>query len=112
MILSDVAEIYAGHPFRGAVTHSEDGDVRVLQGKDIDAAQVIVWGNVARTRIMSKKEPVWLRSGDIVFAARGARNYSVLLGDVAEKNAVLPAIFRDPLPFDQPRPARIFMLAT
>lgn len=87
------AAIKSGHPFRGAVKDAADGDVRVVQGKDIDPLKGILWTEVARTSINSRNEPVWLRKDDILFAARGARNYAVRIQDVPAQSLCSPQFY-------------------
>jgi len=77
--LNDIANISAGHPFRGAVPEQEDGDCYAVQVRDIDIDGQISWSNIIRTRITGRKTPDWLREGDIIFAARGTRNLATCI---------------------------------
>lgn len=85
--LGDIADIGAGFPFRGAVTATREGDALVVQMKNIDAEQGVDWSSVTRTNLPGKKEPDWLKDGDIIFAARGSKNYAALVV-AAPRNAV------------------------
>lgn len=80
--LTELAEIRAGHPFRGIVPKVADGNAYALQMRDIAADGSIAWPGVVRTQVEGRREPDWLRPGDIVFAARGLKNYAVCLGEV------------------------------
>ncbi|MGP3002640.1 restriction endonuclease subunit S [Serratia bockelmannii] len=76
--LGDIATIRSGYTFRGAIESVPDGDVRILQIKDLeqdwqadhDALPVISWEQ--------RVEPPFLGQGEIVVAARGNRNVAVV----------------------------------
>lgn len=85
--LNDLVEVKAGHPFRGSVPKVADGNAFALQMRDINPDQGIDWAGLTQTQIDGKKDPQWLRPGDVVFVARGGRNYAVCLREVP-----LPAV--------------------
>lgn len=76
--IGDLADIRSGYTFRGAVEPVADGNVRILQIKDLeldwqrdyDALPAISWEQ--------RVEPPFLRQGEIVVAARGNRNVAVV----------------------------------
>ncbi|EPY6978861.1 restriction endonuclease subunit S [Klebsiella oxytoca] len=76
--LGQIAGIRSGHTLRGAITPDPEGDVRLLQIKDLDqdwqfndkALPTVVW----EQRIA----PPFLEQGEIVVAARGNRNLAVV----------------------------------
>lgn len=81
--LKDLAEVRAGHPFRGSVPPVENGNARVIQMRDISPEGRVAWATLTRTRLTSThKTPDWLRDGDVLFAARGGRNYAICLSEV------------------------------
>lgn len=81
MLLSEWVDIRAGHPFRGPVPASEQGAVRVIQMRDVcpDPLAPVDWAQLVRTDLTGARHPGWLRAGDVLFSARGARNYAVCL---------------------------------
>lgn len=81
-LLRNLVEVKAGHPFRGSVPPSEDGNAFVLQMRDLTDDGDVRWNALVRTQLDERKEIQWLRQGDIVFVARGARNYAVCLPEV------------------------------
>lgn len=81
-ILHDYAEVRAGHPFRGSVPETADGSALTVQMRDVNPSHGVAWANVARTNPTGRKKPDWLRPGDILFLARGARNFAVYLDEV------------------------------
>ena len=93
MKLLDVVTIAAGHPFRGKILEKSGSGVRAIQMKDVSIDQGVLWGGVTETEIAGKKSPDWLMNGDILFAARGARNYAVLIDGVLDKVVSAPQFY-------------------
>lgn len=79
MLLGDVAEIRAGHPFRGKIPEIAGGDAYVVQIRDIDENGLISWDTLIATEIKGRKSPDWLQQGDILFTARGYRNIAAFV---------------------------------
>ena len=80
--LQDFADVQAGYPFRGSVPAVVDGNARALQMRDITPDGVADWHTMTQTDIGSARDEQLLRAGDIVFVARGVRNYAVCLAEV------------------------------
>lgn len=81
--LKDLAEVRAGHPFRGSVPVASHGNARVIQMRDISPEGDVPWDALVRTKIAAPhKPPNWLRDGDVLFVARGGRNYAIGLARV------------------------------
>ena len=91
--LADIADIRPGYPFRGAIKDLADGDALAVQMKNADPVRGVDWPLVARTALTGKRDPDWLRSGDVLFAARGSRNYAVHIGVPPEKAVCSPHFF-------------------
>jgi hypothetical protein len=75
--LDALATISAGHPIRDAVRDMPGGETAVVQIKNVDAETGVDWPAVARTHLTGRREPDWLRPGDVIFSARGMRNVAV-----------------------------------
>ena len=69
----------AGFPFRGSINEVPGGAVLAVQMKDVDPALGVTWPTVLRTRLPGRKEPDWLRPGDLLFVSRGSRFHAVCL---------------------------------
>jgi restriction endonuclease S subunit len=80
--LSALATVQAGHPFRGSVPAVAGGNAFVLQMRDVTPAGGIAWHQLVQTQIDTRKPVHWLQRGDVVFVARGARNYAVCVAEV------------------------------
>lgn len=90
--LKRLADVRAGHPFRGSVPLVDGGNTQVIQMRDVSPDGTVAWANLARTHIAAKRSPDWLRDGDVLFVARGARNYAVCLSQ-APSGAVCSQYF-------------------
>lgn len=77
--LSELADISAGHPVRGAVDDVSAGDVFMLQMRDIDEEHGVNWPSVVRLTPPGKRAPNFLMEGDVVFTSRGAKNVAVAM---------------------------------
>jgi restriction endonuclease S subunit len=101
MRLSKYAGIASGHPFRGSIPEKTGSGIRVVQLKDASAQGGIDWSTTFETESESKREPEWLQAGDILFAARGSRNYAVIVGEHAGKALAAPHFFVIKIKSDQ-----------
>lgn len=91
--LDALATISAGHPIRDAVRDMPGGEVAVVQIKNVDAATGVDWPAVARTKLTGRRDPDWLRSGDVIFSARGQRNVAVCVEQPPPKAVCSPHFF-------------------
>ena len=91
--LKDLADIRQGHPFRGAIAEIRGGSVAVVQMKDVSRSGIKSCDQLIRTEIQGRKEPDWLRDGDILFTARGASNYAALVMGVSARTVCSPHLY-------------------
>ena len=91
--LKQIATIRAGHPFRGKIEEDPNGNARVVQMKDVDADRGVNWDGLVVTDLPGKKQPDWLKPGDLLFAARGNRNFALLLEEVPFDTVLSPHFF-------------------
>lgn len=93
LLVGQVAAVQAGYPFRGAIEGAPDGGVIALQMKDVDPESGVGWAGALRTHLPGRKVPSWLQQGDLLFVAKGARFYAVVV-DLPPMPAVCgPAFF-------------------
>ena len=91
--LREVATITAGHPIRDAVRDLPGGEIAVVQIKNVDAETGVDWSAVARTHLTSRREPDWLKPGDVLFSARGGRNVAICMDQPPPKAVASPHFF-------------------
>lgn len=80
--LANFADIQGGHPFRGTIPADPNGNALALQIRDASPEGVTDWSTLVRTSLDSFKDTAWLRTGDVVFAARGQNNYALCLDEI------------------------------
>lgn len=81
MKLKQLVSISAGYPFRGRIDEKADSAVLAVQMKDVSPRHGIHWPSCTRTELNGRREPDWLRPGDILVIARGSHNYAVMVGN-------------------------------
>lgn len=91
--LCDIADIRLGHPFRGTVKQYDKGGVHVVQVRDTEPTGEINRYTMVETVLNTKKQPDWLQNGDVLFVAKGAKHYSVLVEQVLERTVCSPHFF-------------------
>jgi restriction endonuclease S subunit len=91
--LGSLAAITAGHPIRDAVRNVPGGDTAVVQIKNVSADAGVDWPTVAKTTLTGRREPDWLKPGDILFSARGQRNVAVCLNQPPTRAVCSPHFF-------------------
>ena len=91
--LADVSEISAGYPLRTSVDGLEPGDAHLVQLRDVTPEAGVKWSGVKQVTLPSKKQPVWLRSSDVIFSARGTRNLAYALEGLPAQTVCAPQFF-------------------
>lgn len=85
MKLKKIAQIQSGYINRGKIEANENGSCLLMQAKDVDAVNLSYFSET-----LVRFDPRWsgkdwfLEHGDILFMARGAKNYSLLIDKVPE----------------------------
>lgn len=79
MNLKNLAILMAGHPIRGGITDTPEGEVSVVQIKDADPETGIKTEQLYRINLGGRKKPDYLCEGDILFMGRGYRIFAVLV---------------------------------
>jgi hypothetical protein len=92
MLLSKLAKIQSGHHSRGKIEPREDGSHFILQARDVDVQRLSyrLERLIRFNPVMSRTDWI-LKTDDILFMARGARNFSVLIQQLP--NSVLAAAY-------------------
>lgn len=92
-ILCEVADVFSGYPFRGTIPADENGDVHVVQVRDTRATGEVFQDEMVKVILPGKKAPNWLRSGDVLFVAKGVKHFSALVEDLPVKTVCSPHFF-------------------
>lgn len=89
MRLGDLAELTTGYSFRGKVLPDEDGDLTVLQIKDLNMDGRVDAADALRIRGDRVYDKHLLRAGDVLFQSRGMQNPAAVLDEPLRAIAAL-----------------------
>lgn len=98
MNLGGLAEIQMGYPFRSRLEPDPQGDVAVIQMKDIDDANLLHTEEAIRVTLPQVKARHLLRAGDLLFRSRGRSN-----GAAQVLEGIGPAVLSAPMLLIRPR---------
>jgi hypothetical protein len=79
--VGDLTSLQGGYPFRSSIEESAEGGIMAVQMKDVDPDRGVNWSGVIRTSIAGRKQPYWLKAGDVLFVSKGARFYAVCIDE-------------------------------
>jgi len=80
MKLKKIAKIQSGYISRGRIVPRKDGTCLLMQAKDVSAGHLSYRADALVRFMPTLSGKDWfLKTGDILFMARGARNFSVLI---------------------------------
>jgi hypothetical protein len=74
-----VSEVRMGYTFRSRLEPEMDGDVAVIQMKDIDDSNLLHPEGLARIRMPELKDRHLVQEGDLMFRSRGVTNTAALV---------------------------------
>lgn len=86
-----------GYPFRSRLEHDPQGDVAVIQMKDIDDANLLHAEDAIRVSLPKGKTHHLLRAGDLLFRSRGRSNGTAqVLGGIGAAVLAAPMLLIRP----------------
>lgn len=91
--LGDFVQITSGHPFRGRIESSKDGDVYVVQMRNIDAEGKIDVKSLTLAKSVRENSVDRLRQNDILFIAKGSNNTASLVEGFTKDTVCAPHFF-------------------
>ncbi len=105
MKLKEIAEIQSGYITRGKIDADEAGTHFLLQARDVDADRLTYQPDeLIRFNPKISRNDSILQAKDLLFMARGSRNYTILINDIPEATLAAASFFiirvhrRDVLP--------------
>ena len=78
--VSALCTVSTGWSFRGRIEPAEGAETLVVQMRDTSSSGVD-WTSCVRTEVAGRREPDWLKPGDILFPARGNVSLAVLIDE-------------------------------
>ena len=83
-ILKKIASIQMGYSFRTRLDYMDQGQVAVIQMKNLTGENIVDCKDLIRVEMYNVKEHHLVRAGDIVFRSRGQVTTAALLIDDLE----------------------------
>lgn len=81
--LIQIDGLFSGYSFREKIEHNPNGDVGILQMKDIkDNYLSFDYQNIDKSNDFDFKEKFYLKKNDILFVSKGVNNYAIAIEDV------------------------------
>lgn len=69
--------LFSGYSFRGKITPAKQGDLRVIQLKDVENDYTTIGNDCIFVNKDQVKGKYYLKDGDILFISKGANNYAI-----------------------------------
>jgi restriction endonuclease S subunit len=91
--LCNITDIRPGYPFRGSIISTPSATTYAVQVRDINEFGVIDTEQLITTELTGKKQPDYLKEGDILFVAKGAKHFSTYVRQVPEQSVCSPHFF-------------------
>lgn len=86
IILKNLIELnglFSGYSFREKIEHNPNGDVGILQMKDItDNYLSFDYQNIDKISDFIFKDKFYLKKNDILFVSKGVNNYAIAIDDI------------------------------
>lgn len=90
-LLQDIAEIRMGYSFRNRLEVDTEGDVAVIQMKDINDSNLLNPEGLARIQMPDLKDRHIVQKGDLLFRSRGESNFvSLVAGSLGQAMLAAP----------------------
>ena len=92
--LKDIATISTGLTFRSAVQASDQGNLRLIQMKDLGSDNRVHLAEAVYINVSKINENQYAQKHDLIFRSRGATNTAVLLADDVDNVVISAPLFR------------------
>jgi restriction endonuclease S subunit len=93
-IIKDIATVQMGYSFRSRLEASENGNIAVIQMKDLLDDNSVDCSELMKVDMHALKEQHFTRKGDLVFRSRGQVNTSAVILDNPEKSIIAAPLLR------------------
>jgi restriction endonuclease S subunit len=94
MKLKEISDIHSGYITRKKIVAASDGSHYLVQAKNVDGNQLSYeTQEMIRFHPTLSRKDLPLEKGDLLFMARGAHNFSILMGDLPEPTLAAACFF-------------------
>lgn len=80
--LKDITEIHSGYLFKSKIEHIKDGDISLVQLRDVNDQGMIDWENTSRIHLEKNNPKSSLKEGDVLFKAKSRYHTSALVSNI------------------------------
>lgn len=105
--LKEIATVQMGYPFRARLERNEQGNVCVIQMKDLTENNQLQTRDLVRILMPSVKDHHLVQVEDIVFRSRGQTTTSVVINQELDKTVIAAPLLRIRVKVDKVLPAYI-----
>ena len=92
--LKDIATVSSGVTFRSRIKTSVDGNVRIIQMKDLGSDNSVHLENLMQIDYIKPRSNQLVKHGDIIFRSRGLTSTAALLLEDSENTIVAAPLFQ------------------
>lgn len=92
-LLKKIASIRSGYSIRRRIKENPASGMKIIQMKDIDPENGIIWKNLMGINPISKRIPSFVKKDDIIFSGRGTRIFAVPVNIPVVSTVAAPQLF-------------------
>lgn len=92
--IKQIATVFMGYPFRSRMERDENGNVFVIQMKDIDENSRLDASDLVPVNLPAAKDIHRIRQGDVIFRSRGRINTATLVEEALENTVAAAPLLR------------------
>ena len=89
----EIADIKTGYTFHAGLEAMEDGDIAVIQMRDLLDDNTVDYTNLAKTTLRKAGGQIFARKGDIVLRSRGLNTTSAIIREELGNTVVASPLF-------------------
>jgi restriction endonuclease S subunit len=86
-------DIHSGFSFRNKIEHIPEGNISVIQVKDLEKNYTSIGTGLTRICARNMHSKFFLRTGDVLFLAKGANNFAISYAPILENVIPTSAFF-------------------
>jgi hypothetical protein len=94
MLLGELAQIETGYPFRSRISGSGEGNVSLIQLRNLTEADQLDISFLMRVEIPELDDKFQVELGDLIFRSRGTRFTTVLIEEKLAQTIIAAPLFR------------------
>lgn len=93
VLLENISDIKTGYPLRGKAIPEPNGNLLLVQMKDVDPLEGVNWNTPIKINGKGRNNPETLVDGDILFVGRGSRFYAANVNNPPSNAVASPQFY-------------------